>query len=286
MGKIFNKGFNKDEDKKEGLLKRLKNIEDKNKARLKEIEDHQKKQLDTDSKSLKSISYFSQLSTKAKELFEKIKKEKNEVDAETFVCVKTDVTVFNFNKFKNSIDLASNIYRNKNLLKDAENEQYNIKILLYKLRNYNPTKPKNKKAKKETSIAVEKLLNNRQEVIYTFKTGIFPYIDGFQIKEESEEKNLEKIKYEIKKIIKYIQNESKGINYDLFKDYFNFVLPSALARKIYETKYKKKNNKLVEVIKNRWSNLKDGIKKMSEDDKVIKKPNKILQIVKEVLEFN
>ena len=81
--------------------------------------------------------------------------------------------------------MASNIYRNKNLLKDAENEQYNIKILLYKLRNYNPTKPKNKKAKKETLIAVEKLLNNRQEVIYTFKTGIFPYIDGFQIKEES-----------------------------------------------------------------------------------------------------
>ena len=33
-----------------------------------------KKKLDTDSKSLKSISYFSQLSTNAKELFEKILK--------------------------------------------------------------------------------------------------------------------------------------------------------------------------------------------------------------------
>ena len=219
-------------------------------------------------------------------MFEKIKKEKNEIDPETFVYVKTDGTIFNFNKFKNSIDLASNIYRNKNLLKGAENEQCNIKILLYKLRNYNPTKPKKIKAKKETLIAVEKLLNNRQEVIYTFKTGIFPYIDGFQIKEESEEKNLEKIKYEFKKIIKYIENESKGINYYLLKDYFNFVVPSALAKKIYETKYKKKNNKLVEAIKNRWSNLKDGIKKMSEDDKVIEKPNKILQIIKEVLEFS
>ena len=30
LGKVFNKGLNKD-DKKEGLLKRLKNIEDKNK---------------------------------------------------------------------------------------------------------------------------------------------------------------------------------------------------------------------------------------------------------------
>ena len=30
FGKISNKGLNEDEDKKEGLLKRLKNIEDKN----------------------------------------------------------------------------------------------------------------------------------------------------------------------------------------------------------------------------------------------------------------
>ena len=62
LGKIFNKGLGKD-DKKEGLLKRPKNIEVKN-----------EKQLDTNSKSLKLISYFSQLSTKAKELFEKIEK--------------------------------------------------------------------------------------------------------------------------------------------------------------------------------------------------------------------
>ena len=74
--------------------------------------------------------------------------------------------------------MASNIYRNKSLLKDAESKQHKIKIL-NKLRNYNPTKSKNIKAKKETLSAAEKLLNNRQEVIDAFKTGIFPYIDGF-----------------------------------------------------------------------------------------------------------
>ena len=56
--------------------------------------------MDTDSKSLKSISYFRRLSTKAKELFEKIKKEKNDIDPEKFVCAKTDGTIFNFNKFR------------------------------------------------------------------------------------------------------------------------------------------------------------------------------------------
>ena len=192
--------------------------------------------MDKDTKSLKSISYFSQLSTKAKELFEKIKKEKNDIDPEKFVCVKTDETIFNFNKFKNLLDLASNIYRDRSLLKDAENEQSHIKIILNKLRNYNPTKPKKIKAKEEALSAAKKLLNNRQEVIVAFKTGIFPYIDGFQIKEESEEeseeKKLDKIKDDFNKFIEYIENESKGINYGLFKDYFNFLIPSALAKKI------------------------------------------------------
>ena len=136
--------------------------------------------------------------------------------------------------------MALNIYRDKKLLKDAENKQCHIKILLNKLRNYNSTKPKMIKAKEKTLRTAEKLLNNRQEVIDAFKTGIFSYIDGFQIKEESheeleeesEEKKLEKIKDKFKKFIKYIDNESKGINYDLFKNYFNLVVSSALAKKI------------------------------------------------------
>ena len=73
--KLFTKGLEKEEDKKGGLFKRLKNIEDKNQRQLKAIEDKNEKQLDKNSKSIKSISYFSQLSTKTKELLEKIKKE-------------------------------------------------------------------------------------------------------------------------------------------------------------------------------------------------------------------
>ena len=129
--------------------------------------------MDKDWQLLKSISYFSQLSTKAEELYVKVKKEKNDIDPENFACVKTDGTIFNFNKFNNSLDLASNIYRDKNLFKDAENKQSDIKILLSKLRNYNPTKPKKIKAKEETLRAPEKLINNRQEVIDAFKTGIY-----------------------------------------------------------------------------------------------------------------
>ena len=98
------------------------------------------------------------------------------------------------------------------------------------------------------------MLNNRQEVIDAFKTGIFPYIDGFQKKKNQ-------IKDDFNKFIKYIEKESKGINYDLFKECFSFSVTSALAKKLYETKNKNKNNELVEATKNRWSSLKDEIRK-------------------------
>ena len=45
LGKVFNKGL-EEEDKKEGLLKRLKNIEGKNDEQLKEIEYQVEKELD------------------------------------------------------------------------------------------------------------------------------------------------------------------------------------------------------------------------------------------------
>ena len=55
-------------------------------------------------------------------------------------------------------------------------------------------------------------------------------------------------------------------------------------KKSFKTKDKKKNNELVELIK--VSNLQDEIKKMSEDEKKPERPDKILKIVKEILEFN
>ena len=106
---------------------------------------------------------------------------------------------------------------------------------------------------------------------------------GEELEEESEE---ESEKERVKKFIEYVEKKSKDLNYDLFKNYFNFVVPSSLAKKLYETKNKNKNNELVEEIKNRWNNLKDEIKKMSEDEKEIEQPDKILKIVEEILEFN
>ena len=56
----------------------------------------------------------------------------------------------------------------------------------------------------------------------------------------------------------------------MFKEYFIFSVASALAKKLYEIKNKTKNNELLKAIKNKWSNLKGEIKKMSEDEKELK----------------
>ena len=57
-------------------------------------------------------------------------------------------------------------------------------------------------------------------------------------------------------------------------------------KKLYERKNKNKNNELVKEIKNRLSNLKDEIKKMSEDEKETETLVKILKIVEEVPYYN
>ena len=137
------------------------------------------------------------------------------------------------------------------------------------------------------------MLDARKDIIGFFEKGTFPYKGNvFKTKEEkseeeSEDESEEEPKEErVKKFIEYIENESNNINYDLFKDYFKFVVPSALVKKIYEIKKKKKKTKLVNVIKSRLSDLKDRIKEMSEDEKEIEQPDKIFKIVEEILEFN
>ena len=55
---------------------------------------------------------------------------------------------------------------------------------------------------------------------------------------------------------------------------------------LFETKDKKENNDLVNVIKSKLLDLKYEIEKMSEDEKEIEKPNEILDIVEKILEFS
>ena len=72
----------------------------------------------------------------------------------------------------------------------------------------------------------------------------------------------------------------------MFKHYFNFVVPSALAKQLSKTKNKKKSRKLVNVIKRELSDSKNEIEKMSADEKEIEKPDKMLKSVEKIRGFN
>ena len=144
--------------------------------------------------------------------------------------------------------------------------------------NINQETQKKEKEKKRVLESAKKLSDVRDEIIDLFEKGTFPYKGNvFQTKkkekseeeseEESEENKLEKIKNDYNKFFEYIENESKSINYELFEKHFSFVVPSALAKKLFEAREKKKNNDFVKLIKIRWSNLKDEIKKMPKDEK-------------------
>ena len=55
---------------------------------------------------------------------------------------------------------------------------------------------------------------------------------------------------------------------------------------IWYKNYSKQNNKLVKLIRVRWSNLKDETEKMSKEEIKTEKPNEILEIAHKSFDFN
>ena len=113
---IFNDGLS-EEDKKEGLLKKLKNIEGSNEEQLKAIEDQGKKQLEEikniniDSKPLKTISFFNTRNGEAKQLMENIKVIDDWLETAQLICTNTGgKTKYEFNKFTLPLKFATKIY--------------------------------------------------------------------------------------------------------------------------------------------------------------------------------
>ena len=124
----------------------------------------------------------------------------------------------------------------------------------------------------------------REMILLVFlKKELFCIKEMYLKKKESKK---ESKKERSKKFFEYIENESNDIDYDLFEDYFDFSVPSALAKKLCETKNKNKNNELVELIKIRQNNLKDKTEKMSKEVLKNKKADKISKVIEEVLDFN
>ena len=131
LGKIFNKGLS-EEDKK-GLLKKLKNIEDKNEEQLQVIKDQGEKQLEElknidKNKTLKIIDNISKKNDEANKLLPKFKKIDKTLDNAELVCTKTDGKKYDFNRFFRPLKFIEKIYNYEITLDEAIDEQTKLQM--------------------------------------------------------------------------------------------------------------------------------------------------------------
>ena len=208
----------------------------------------------------------------AKDLVFKIKKIDTELDTAELACAETDVkTKYDFNLFASPLKFARKSHNYEITLNEAIDDQEKLENLIIRLENYKPRNTRKKEEKDKVLESARKLLYARNDIINAFDKKNFLYKDSeSKTKEEkSEEKSEKELKEYSNSTFTFIEKKSVGINNDLFTKYFNFLKPSALAKQLYETKYKKKNNMSVEEIKNRNE-----------------KPNQTLETVNKILDFN
>ena len=169
LGRIFNKGLNKDEDKKEGLLKRLKNIEDKN-EKLLEVKNNTEG-------NIKEVTDFvdQPLSFEAKELIEEIRVIQKDVDYGKLKIKGGNKVDYDFSDYKAFRELFRDLYYKETTIDDAERKQDELSAVIAALKKYTPGDDKYVEAKNKLLNNVKDYYEGREKIIERFKNEIFPF---------------------------------------------------------------------------------------------------------------
>ena len=177
MGKIFNKGL-KEEGKKEGLLKRLKIIEDKNEQQLKTTKNK--------TENIKHVTDFVKelLSQEAKTLIEEIRTIQKDVNYRKLKIRGGNNVTYDFSDYKTFKELFRDLYYKKMTIDDAEHIQDEFNSILGVLRDYTPRGQKYIEAKNNLLDNVKKFYEGREKIIKGFKDGIFPLNNDDEFKED------------------------------------------------------------------------------------------------------
>ena len=126
LGNFFTKELDKDEDKKEGLFKRLKNIEGKNEEQLKVLKDQSEKpQIISKVKNpnFNNVSFRNLLDAKSMDVFNKIRDQDEIIDYSRLNFIGSSKKyAFNFKNLLSLRDLAKNIC-NGNVSLDAAKQK-------------------------------------------------------------------------------------------------------------------------------------------------------------------
>ena len=245
LGKIFNKGLSED-DKKEGVLKRLKNIEDKNEVKNEDI---------------KEITDFvdEPLSFEAKELINEIKTIQKDVDHRKLKFRDGNNIDYDFSDYKTFKEVFRDLYYRTFTIDDSESKQDEFNTVLNLLKTYNPRDNKYIEAKNILVNNANNFYRGREKIIEGFKNGIFSiYYDeheGFKEDEDEEEeqvKQQEELKKQEKKLkkqkkddfnlmIEEVADKLTDTQIKLFNKHFHFQTPFALLKEIDQTNDTEKN---------------------------------------------
>ena len=168
LGKIFNKGLDKN-DQKEGLFKRLKNIEDKN-EKLLEVKNKTEG-------NVKEVTDFvdQPLSFEAKELINEIKTIQKNVDYRKLKIRGGNNTDYDFSDYRTFKELFRDLYYRTITIDEAESKQDEFNTVLHLLKKYSPKHDKYVTLKNNLVDNASKFYEGREKIIEGFKNGIFPF---------------------------------------------------------------------------------------------------------------
>ena len=168
LGKIFNKGLS-EEDKKEGLSKRLKNIEAKN-EKLLEVKNKT-------GENIKEVTDFvdQPLSFKAKVLVEEIKVIQKDVDYRKLKIRGGNNLDYDFSNYKIFKELFRDLYYKETTIDKMERKQDEFSAVISALKNYAPRDNKYVEAKNKFLNNAKNVYEGREKIIEGFKNEVFPF---------------------------------------------------------------------------------------------------------------
>ena len=220
LGKIFNKGLN-EEDKKGGLLKKLKNIEYKNEQLLK---------TKNKTENIKEVTEFVKkpLSLEAKALTEEIRSMKKDVDNRKLIIRGGNNVTYNFSNYKTFKELFRDLYFKIMTINDAEMKQNEFNSIIDALNNYFSRTQKYIEAKNSLLNNAKNFYKGREKIIEGFKQGIFLLKSDGEFEQQQTSKK--PIKTDVNALNQWINKEETNINRELFKKHFNFQRPSSMDK--------------------------------------------------------
>ena len=223
------------------------------------------------------------LSLEAKALIEEIRAMQNDVDYRKLIIRGGNNITYDFSNYKTFKELFRNLYYKKMTINDAEMKQNEFNSIVDALNNYLPKAQKYIEAKNSLLNNAKNFFKGREKIIKGFKEGIFLLKSDGEFEQQTSKKP---IKTDANAFNEWINKKETDINRELFKKYFNFQRPSSMVKYLYKTNDRKKNNELVSVINSGLKDLKKGIEEMSKKERENEKPDKIVEIVEEILKFN